>query len=1278
MRKTMLIFVLILVSMGLVWGQTTINFDDAAKWTQGSVALTSYAVNHTYVDGIFSATGGAALRNTNATQDGFAGALGTYSWRLSNTATVEWIMTIASGGVSTFSLKARRWDSTPSPDYNLEYSVNGGTDWTLVSVVNNTSLDNVSDWKLFEGTINNAAADIKIRLKANGTTERIMVDDFTWSAYGGTPSPSISVAPSTLTGFAYVTGAGPSTSQSFTISGANLTANINIAASTNFEISETIGSGYTTPIVLTPTGGTVADKTIYVRLKAGLTAGSYSDELITASSTDATDQTVTCSGSVSDPVVPELLLEENFVYTAGTTLTSNGWITHSGTSGYPTVATEGLSYAGYASNSGLAGQTVASGAEDVHLNFTSQTTGSVYTSVLINVSSASEAGDYVYHFSLNGTSITDFKGKLFVARDASNNVRFGLTKSSNVGANGANVAWTGYNYAYGTTYLLVIKYEIVAGATNDVVSLWVNPTIGATEPAALITPSVPTDVDIAAGGVGSICIRQSANTPIARFDGIRVANAWEALWTGEAPTPVITVTGELEPFAAYVNAPSDVIQHYTLSGEDISGNIAVTAPNGFELSLNGIDGWAGSLNLASSFADSIYVRMLASEIREYSGNITHASAGATTVNLPVSGESFPPDATWNITEALTQFSSEAGTPSAAQSYTLSATSATYDLIVKTTAPYQLSANGTTGWADSLAFAYNFNGSVFVRMNSAAAGTFNRTITHNTPGASEAVINITGVATPVAGDYATDLFFSEYIEGSSYNKSIEIFNGTGSTVDLSDYRYENWFNGGSSPNLIPLTGTLAHGDVYVIANPASSAAILALADLQSDNVNFNGDDALVLRKISTDTMVDIFGVIGQDPGTQWTAVGGNTTVNKTLVRKATVTSGITVNPTASVPALVTDFTTLGTEWDQYDIDTITDLAMHTFTPGTGDIVANPTFDPAGGFKLAPVNVTLATTTVGATIRYTLDGTAPNATSTLYTTPINISSDTTLKAIGYKDGFSPSSIVTAVYSFPHDVANIAALRASTTGATVYRVTGEAVLTFQQTTRNQKYIQDSSAAILIDDPSGIITSTYALYDGITGVAGTIALYNGLLQFTPVTNPGTATSNGNTVVPVVRTLATITSDDQAKLIKVLNVTLDSSSGNFTNIAQNITATDASGTITMRTFPATDYSLTAIPVAAQDIIGLAGQYNDAMQFSPRFLADFSEASGTILSPVVTISEAGGTVTLNWAAVDGASTYRIEHSDTPDSGFTLVTTTALLTWNGAATSKKFYRVIAIQ
>lgn len=172
-----------------------ISFDNDAKWTPGSTALTSYASDHVYSEGVLTATGGPALRNTTSTQDGYPGAIGTYSWRLMDEAGVSWVATIASGGVGDFEIDLRRWDASPSPNYILSYSIDGGNNWTIVSTINNTTLDNSSAWKTFSGTINSGNNNIKIRLTSSGITERIMVDNLKWTCYvENCETPTINVS----------------------------------------------------------------------------------------------------------------------------------------------------------------------------------------------------------------------------------------------------------------------------------------------------------------------------------------------------------------------------------------------------------------------------------------------------------------------------------------------------------------------------------------------------------------------------------------------------------------------------------------------------------------------------------------------------------------------------------------------------------------------------------------------------------------------------------------------------------------------------------------------------------------------------------------------------------------------------------------------------------------------------------------------------------------------------------------------------------------------------
>lgn len=172
---------------------------------------------------------------------------------------------------------------------------------------------------------------------------------------------------------------------------------------------------------------------------------------------------------------------------------------------------------------------------------------------------------------------------------------------------------------------------------------------------------------------------------------------------------------------------------------------------------------------------------------------------------------------------------------------------------------------------------------------------------------------------LASAQCTQLFFSEYLEGASNNKALEIYNPTGATVNMTDYVIYRANNGSPVPqdSLFP-QGTLASGGVYVAGNPSAVAAILAVSDTLHTITFFNGDDCLLLKHIPSNTIIDVIGEFGVDPGTNW-PVGSGATSEFTLVRMVGIQGGST------------SWTQNATEYNVYPQNTDTALGVHYMTP-----------------------------------------------------------------------------------------------------------------------------------------------------------------------------------------------------------------------------------------------------------------------------------------------------------------------------------------------------------
>lgn len=201
----------------------------------------------------------------------------------------------------------------------------------------------------------------------------------------------------------------------------------------------------------------------------------------------------------------------------------------------------------------------------------------------------------------------------------------------------------------------------------------------------------------------------------------------------------------------------------------------------------------------------------------------------------------------------------------------------------------------------------------------------------------------------------------------------------------------------------------------------------------------------------------------------------------------------------------------------------------------------------------------------------------------------------------EGATDTDEVTVSVILTGSVTNLAELRAGVEGSP-YTITGEVILTWTQSFRGQKYIQDASAAILIDDDDGIIKTDYAIGDGITGLSGTLGSYGNMLQFVPASDPGPATSTGNTIDPETITLNDLSTNFESyegELVKILDVTFADAGGTFQN-GTTYSISDASGSFTFRTtFYSVDYIGTTIP-SSTSLVGIPNSRSEGNYISSR------------------------------------------------------------------------------
>ncbi|WP_343912777.1 T9SS type A sorting domain-containing protein [Aquimarina litoralis] len=443
--------------------------------------------------------------------------------------------------------------------------------------------------------------------------------------------------------------------------------------------------------------------------------------------------------------------------------------------------------------------------------------------------------------------------------------------------------------------------------------------------------------------------------------------------------------------------------------------------------------------------------------------------------------------------------------------------------------------------------------------------------------------------------------------------VEIYNISSSDVDLTDWELRRWTNGNADPqtsgiDLTPI-GTLAAGEFAIIAaNGTEFQTVFGFApDISAGTggaADSNGDDQIAIFDAS-DMTIDIFGVPGEDgTGTCHEFEDGRAERASSVTASASTFDEAEWNVWADSEVMGCTNHTLGAQdvvgifdpgsWigASSDPSLIASTSSSVFTPGTTSV--DVTFS-VNNFSLGGDNV----------VEYIVDGGTPMTTTM---SPISVSVadgqsyTVTLELKDASGSLTPQVIETVNFSVASatDVSDIATLRASAED-NFYTLTGEAFITYQQTFRNQKFIEDATGAILIDDDSSVITTMYSRGDGITGITGELSSFNGQLQFVPSADPGAATSTGSLVDPQIVTVAQLVANPEnyeSELVAISDVTVDNTPSMTWDNGTEYPVTQNSDMFTFRaTFFDVDYIGQTVPTSSTNIVGLITERNNGSYF---------------------------------------------------------------------------------
>jgi M6 family metalloprotease-like protein len=523
---------------------------------------------------------------------------------------------------------------------------------------------------------------------------------------------------------------------------------------------------------------------------------------------------------------------------------------------------------------------------------------------------------------------------------------------------------------------------------------------------------------------------------------------------------------------------------------------------------------------------------------------------------------------------------------------------TDSISINSSSPFLISNNNST-WGTSIKLPPT-GGTLYVKYNSIVLGSNNSIITLYNGSIQLATINLTGIITDISSQSPIASWsFPTQIQMPNTPTSFTAETGNGTIYLEGSYGSSVWAQA-TQLNMYSGVTTSALTLVDSAANGKSMVFALSMSNLQNLTLSFQSrgtTSGFATHEWSYST-----------DGTNFTTYStSNTGTTLTTFSLKTVdfsfVTALNNQPNVYIKVTLSGATS-GTGNNRFD-----DIVFQASPYSTGNTVATPIISVPTSVIYTPTNVSISCSTAGASIYYTTDGTVPTQTSTLYSTPIPVTANMTLKAKAFLTGYTESFVATSTYTFPIEVANIAAFKAAntTTSGTVYKITGD--VTFVYRNGRNIFVKDATAGLCIyDNTTPVITQTYTNGDVISGgIFGSCTMYGGLHEFIP-TFATAAGTPGTPVTPLVITADALTtnfSQYESQLVQIEGVTF--ATGTFgTGAAGNVNMTQGTTTLVCRNQFGALTGYTTDATQPYDVVGFAIPYNTAKQVAPRALTDIT------------------------------------------------------------------------